>query len=441
LTSKNISFVSLGCPKALVDSEQIVTELVDSGYDVVSGEEDAQVLVVNTCGFIDTAKAESFAVIEQALDEGREVVVTGCLGADKAALLRRFPTLKHVSGPAQVAPVLDAVQTYIPKREGVEAMPREARELLTPPHYAYLKISEGCNHTCSFCIIPDMRGKLRSRAIDDVVNEAKSLVAQGSKELLVIAQDLSAYGVDLKYASAEVDGKELTARLENLCNVLGEIAPWIRLHYVYPYPSVDKLIPLMAQGKILPYLDIPLQHASPRILQAMRRPAAAEKALERIQRWREICPELAIRSTFIVGFPGETSADVGLLLEFLEAAQLDRVGCFTYSSVDGARANALPDQVDESDKIDRQEMVYELQAEISAKRLNRHLGQNLRVLVDEVSPQAIGRSKYDAPDIDGVVYIDGGDELQPGDFAWVRIERHDDHDLYGHLLGKQVQLS
>ena len=453
MSSRRVSYVSLGCPKALVDSEHIVTELLDSGYDVVAEEEPADVLVVNTCGFIDSAKQESYSVIEAALANEQQVIVTGCLGADRQALLQRYPGLAHVSGPAEVAPVVAAVQTYIPPAADKiqrASSPREARQRLTPAHYAYLKISEGCNHDCSFCIIPDMRGPLRSRTVDDVVREAQALVADGTQELLMIAQDLSAYGVDLKYASAEVMERQVETRLLPLCEVLGEFVPWLRLHYVYPYPNVDKLIPLMAAGKILPYLDVPLQHASPRVLKAMRRPAAAEKALERIRRWREICPEMAIRSTFIVGFPGETDDDVGLLLDFLEEAQLDRVGCFTYSAVDGAKANVLADHVDERDKLDRQEIVYEHQAIISAQRLDRHIGQRLRVLVDEPLQAAqpdqagqyvVARSRFDAPEIDGAVYIEGGGELKAGEFAWVDIHRHDDHDLFGSLVGKATQLA
>ncbi len=447
-SSKRVSFVSLGCPKALVDSEHIVTELLDSGYDVVAQEEAADVVVVNTCGFIDAAKAESYAVIEQAIEAQREVVVTGCLGADAQALLTRYPQLQHVSGPAQVAPVVASVDQLLGRGiTQAKPSPREARQRLTPPHYAYLKISEGCNHDCSFCIIPSMRGGLRSRPLRDVLDEAHSLVADGAKELLLIAQDLSAYGVDLKYQSTDVRQRQVETRLLPLCELLGDIAPWVRLHYVYPYPNVDKLIPLMSEGKLLPYLDVPLQHASPRILKAMRRPAAAEKALARIQRWREICPQLAIRSTFIVGFPGETEADVGLLLDFLSEAQLDRVGCFTYSAVEGAAANQLDGAVDERDKLDRQEMVYELQAGISAARLDRLVGQDLRILIDEATPaspggtaQALGRSMFDAPEIDGVVHVAQAEGLSPGDFAWVNIERHDDHDLYASLLGKNAQI-
>jgi len=447
LSAQRVSFVSLGCPKALVDSEHIVTRLSDDGFDVVGEQDAAEVVVVNTCGFIDAAKAESYAAIEQALDMGREVVVTGCMGARRDELLSRYPQLQHVSGPGDVAPVVDAVQGYYPARRAVRAnrwmgpSPREARLRLTPPHYGYLKISEGCNHKCSFCIIPSMRGQLRSNPLESVVAEAQTMAAEGVKELLLIAQDLGAYGSDLKYADASMPGGAVETRLFELCRILADIAPWVRLHYVYPYPSVDRLVELMADGKILPYLDVPLQHASPRILKAMRRPAAAEKALQRIRSWREICPDLAIRSTFIVGFPGETEEDVGLLLDFLAAAQLDRVGCFPYSHVDGAAANQLGGAVDERDMLDRQEMVYELQASISAERLDRLVGKRLQVLVDKSGDVCTARTRYDAPEIDGVVYIkDGGRELHPGDMAWVNIERHDEHDLYGRLQGRATQI-
>ena len=440
--SQRVSFVSLGCPKALVDSEHIVTGLVDHGYDVVAGEDDAEIVVINTCGFIDAAKAESFAAIEGAMAAGKEVVVSGCMGGKGSELQDRFPELKHISGPAQVAPVMQAVQTYLPAASApAELSPQEARVRLTPEHYAYLKISEGCNHDCSFCIIPQMRGRLRSRGIAEVVAEAEQLVADGAKELLVIAQDLSAYGVDLKYQAQNVHGNMIETRLDELCVLLGDIAPWVRLHYVYPYPNVNRLIPLMAQGKILPYLDLPLQHASPRILKAMRRPAAAEKALERIRRWREVCPEIAIRSTFIVGFPGETDEDVGMLLDFLEEAQLDRAGCFTYSAVQGAPANGLADHVDEADKLDRQERVYETQSQISAARLDRFVGQRLRVLVDEAGPQPVARTAWDAPEIDGIVHLQPSLELRAGEFAWVEIQHRDDHDLYGIYAGRGLELS
>jgi ribosomal protein S12 methylthiotransferase len=401
-----------------------VTQLSDDGFEVVGEQDAAEVVVVNTCGFIDAAKAESYAAIEQALNNGREVVVTGCMGAKRDELLSRYPQLQHVSGPGDVAPVVDAVQSFYPARRSAYAdrwvgpSPREARLRLTPSHYGYLKISEGCNHKCSFCIIPSMRGQLRSNPLEAVIEEAEAMAAQG----------------------AMPDGAVET-RLFELCRILSDIAPWVRLHYVYPYPSVDRLVELMADGKILPYLDVPLQHASPRILKAMRRPAAAEKALQRIRSWREICPDLAIRSTFIVGFPGETEEDVGLLLDLLEAAQLDRVGCFTYSHVDGAAANQLGGAVDERDMLDRQEMVYELQANISAQRLDRLVGKRLQVLVDTSGDVSTARTRYDAPEIDGVVYIeDGGRELHPGDMAWVNIVRHDEHDLYGRLQGRTTQI-
>ena len=459
----NISFVSLGCPKALVDSERIVTELGQQGYDIVGEDGQANVVVVNTCGFIDSAKAESFDTIERAFDMGREVVVTGCLGANKLELQERFPELKFISGPADVSPVVDAVNSLpgnllahpaVGSAEQAQTIADSApgtyaaegyRTRLTPEHYAYLKISEGCNHKCSFCIIPDMRGKLRSRPIGALLTEAEQLAETGAKELLVVAQDLSAYGLDIRYQQDSYAGEEMASRLPELCRRLGDIVPWVRLHYVYPYPSVDDLIPLMAEGRILPYLDLPLQHASTKILKAMRRPAAAEKALERINRWRDICPELAIRSTFIVGFPGETEDDVGQLLDFLEQAQLDRVGCFTYSSVAGAQANLLMDHVDERDKLDRQEMVYETQALISASRLQRHVGETLRVLVDDVTDEGlVGRSQFDAPEIDGLVHMsalqDGVSSPKIGDFAWVRIESCDDHDLIGKIVGDGIRI-
>ena len=437
---RNVSFISLGCPKALVDSEHIVTQLLDDGYDVVGGDDPASVVVINTCGFIDAAKQESFEAIDQALDAGKEVVVTGCMGAQEAELRDRFPQLKYISGPAQTAPVMDAVRMHIPGEPAPAALPGEARVRLTPDHFGYLKISEGCNHDCSFCIIPSMRGPLMSRPIDEVVAEAHQMAEQGVKEALVIAQDLSAYGVDLKYRARPVDGVETATRLYELCQVIGGILPWVRLHYVYPYPSVDRLIPLMNEGLILPYLDVPLQHASPRILKSMRRPAAAEKTLARIQRWRELCPDLCIRSTFIVGFPGETDEDVGVLLDFLEQARLDRVGCFTYSDVAGARANDLPGQVEESDKLDRQERVYEVQAGISAQRLARLVGRRMRVLVDEAGAEPVARTQFDAPEIDGVVHLQPNAQLRQGEFAWVEIEGHDDHDLYAHLVGTGVQI-
>jgi len=463
-SSNRVSFVSLGCPKALVDSQDIVTALTATGYEVVGEFDPADVVVVNTCGFIDSAKEESFSAIEDAFAAGRRVVVSGCLGAKRDELLERFPQLEAVSGPANIAPVVDAVQAYLPNQSSKRSLKltpnwQQTQDYgeymqLTPAHYAYLKISEGCNHKCSFCIIPSMRGGLRSRPLDDVLRQAEGLVEQGTKELLVIAQDLSAYGVDIGYAPAPYGGEDVPTRLYELCERLGRIAPWVRLHYVYPYPNVDRLVGLMSEGLILPYLDVPLQHASPSILKAMRRPAAAEKTLARIHAWRERCPEIGIRSTFIVGFPGETDEDVGVLLDFLDEAQLDRVGCFTYSAVDGATANGLADHVDQRDMLDRQEMVYEHQALISADRLNRHVGQTLRVLIDahgpdegddkpEKTPTLLARSQFDAPEIDGHVHVEvpeGTRNPAVGDFAWVRIHRHDDHDLYGELVGQSLAL-
>lgn len=439
--NEKVGLVSLGCPKALVDSEHIATRLLDLGYEVEEGDE-SEVVVINTCGFIDAAKEESLSTIASVLSQGKKVVVTGCMGSAQHELRTAFPALEFISGPADLDPVVNAVQSYLPNQEAA-ILPGEARARLTADHFAYLKISEGCNHKCSFCIIPNMRGKLRSRALPDIIEEARRLIDDGVKEIALIAQDLSAYGLDRRYESVSIAGQSYRSDIQNLCELVGGLGAWLRLHYVYPYPHVDHLIPLMRDGLVLPYLDVPLQHASPRILKAMRRPAAAEKALERIRAWREVCPDLAIRSTFIVGFPGETDEDVGLLLDFLEEAQLDRAGCFTYSAVEGARANALAGHVDEQDKLDRQERVYELQSEISLQRLRRHVGKRLRVLVDgRTSDGLLGRSMYDAPDIDGLVYIRSTEaqNLVEGDFVWVDITESDDHDLYGDLVAQEIQL-
>ncbi len=440
-----VGFVSLGCPKALVDSEQILTRLTADGYRTVDAYEDADVVVVNTCGFIDAAVEESLDTIEQALGSNGRVIVTGCLGAQAERLRTRFPTLLDVSGPQATDAVVAAVHAHAPlagtPAVDLEALMGPAGIKLTPPHYAYLKISEGCNHTCSFCIIPSMRGKLRSRLIDDVLAEAQRLADSGVQEVMVIAQDTSAYGVDLRYRSATHGGRTLRTDLETLCRELGTIIPWVRLHYVYPYPHVDRLVPLMADGLLLPYLDVPLQHADPQILKAMRRPAAVENTLERLRRWREICPDITVRSTFIVGFPGETDAAFGRLLDFLEEAELDRVGCFTYSNVDGARAQALPDQVEPGVMLDRQEQLMELQAGISEAKLARRVGQRLEGLVDEAgSDGVIARTRGDAPEIDGIVQVDGADGLAPGDRAWVRITGSDAHDLTAEYLGTRVDL-
>jgi len=435
-----VGFISLGCPKALVDSERILTQLKMDGYDVVPSYNDADVVVVNTCGFIDSAKQESLDAINEAMKENGKVIVTGCMGKGKDAetILEQNPDVLAVTGPQAYEEVVGAVHEWIPNTKvhnpHIDLVPEQGVKL-TPRHYSYLKISEGCNHKCTFCIIPDMRGRLVSRPAGDVLAEADRLVAAGTKELLVISQDTSAYGLDLKYRTSFWDGRPVKTRMLELCEVLGEMGVWVRLHYVYPYPHVDEIIPLMAEGKILPYLDIPLQHASPKILKSMKRPAAAENNLERIKAWRKICPELTIRSTFIVGFPGETEEDFQLLLDFLEDAQLDRVGCFTYSAVDGAKANELADPVPEEVKETRQKRFMETQALISAKRLQAKVGSTQTVLIDEVTAEgAVARTMADAPEIDGCVFIDGATHLSPGDFVQVEIEEADEYDLWGHLV-------
>lgn len=436
MSNSKVGFVSLGCPKALVDSERILTQLRLDGYDIVPSYEDADVVVVNTCGFIDSAKQESLDAINEAINENGRVIVTGCMGKGKDAetIQKAHPSVLSVSGPADYEQVVGAVHQYVPTEKKTEYNPHidlVPNIKLTPRHYSYLKISEGCNHRCSFCIIPSMRGDLVSRPIADVVTEAKQLVESGTRELLVISQDTSAYGVDLKYKLDFVDGSALETRMQDLAVALGELSVWVRLHYVYPYPHVDKVIPLMAEGKILPYLDIPFQHASPRILKLMKRPGNQEKTLERIKAWREVCPDLVIRSTFIVGFPGETEDDFQMLLDWLEEAQLDRVGCFQYSPVDGATANDLPDPVPDDIKQERWERFMETQQRISAHRLQQRIGQQLEVLIDVVDDEgAIGRSYADAPEIDGKVYLDGITDLQPGDALLVDIVGADDYDLW-----------
>lgn len=437
---KRVGMVSLGCPKALVDSERILTQLKLEGYDVVPTYKDADVVVINTCGFIDSAKQESLDAINEAMKENGKVIVTGCMGKGKDAetIRERNPGILAVTGPQAYEEVVGAVHAWIPPSKNhnphIDLIPPQGVKL-TPRHYSYLKISEGCNHKCTFCIIPDMRGKLVSREAGSVLDEAERLVAAGTKELLVISQDTSAYGVDLKYKTSFWQGRPVKTRMLELCEALGEMGVWVRLHYVYPYPHVDDVIPLMAAGKIVPYLDIPFQHASPKVLKAMKRPAAAENNLERIKAWRAICPELTIRSTFIVGFPGETEEDFQMLLDFLEEAQLDRVGCFTYSAVDGAKANALADPVPEEVKLERQQRFMEVQARISAERLQAKIGTIQKVLVDEVTPEgAVARSQADAPEIDGSVFIDGATHLKPGDFVNVQIEEADDYDMWGHIV-------
>jgi ribosomal protein S12 methylthiotransferase len=439
-TSGKVGFVSLGCPKALVDSERILTQLRLDGYDVVSSYDDADVVVVNTCGFIDSAKQESLDAIAEAMKENGRVIVTGCMGKGKdAELIReRNPGLLAVTGPQAYEDVVGAVHEWMPPAAEhdpfIDLLPPQGIKL-TPRHYSYLKISEGCNHACTFCIIPDMRGRLVSRPAGDVLSEAQHLVEAGTRELLVISQDTSAYGVDLKYRTSFWEGRPVRTRMLELCQALGELGVWVRLHYVYPYPHVDEVIPLMAEGKILPYLDIPFQHASPGVLKAMKRPAASEDNLKRIESWRRVCPELTLRSTFIVGFPGETEQDFELLLRFLEEARLDRVGCFAYSAVEGAQANALPGAVSEEVKQERLDRFMTLQARISAENLSRKIGSVQQVLVDEVTPEgAVARSRADAPEIDGNVFIDGATHLKPGDLLQVRIDDADEYDLWGSLL-------
>ncbi|ACK79426.1 30S ribosomal protein S12 methylthiotransferase RimO [Acidithiobacillus ferrooxidans] len=438
-TPPKVGFVSLGCPKATVDSERILTQLRAEGYLLVGDYANADVVVVNTCGFIDAAVEESLEAIGEALDENGKVVVTGCLGAREGGDFVRgaHPKVLAVTGPNQAGAVLDAIHAALPPAHDpyTDLVPPQGLRL-TPPHYAYLKISEGCNQSCSFCIIPSMRGKLVSRAPDDILREAEALVAGGAKELLVISQDTGAYGVDRKYRTAFHNGRPLKTRITDLCAALGELGVWVRLHYVYPYPHIDELLPLMAEGKILPYLDVPLQHGSPRILKAMRRPAAAEKTLDRILGWRQAVPDLIIRSTFIVGFPGETDADFAELLDFLRAAELDRVGCFAYSAVEGAPANAIAGAVPEPVKEERRAAFMAVQEAISRQRLQRRVGQRQRVLVDAMARggRVIARSASDAPEIDGVVHLGKAAGLQVGDWVEVAITRADAHDLYGMVV-------
>jgi ribosomal protein S12 methylthiotransferase len=434
--SKKVGFVSLGCPKALVDSERILTQLRMDGYDIVPSYEDADVVVVNTCGFIDSAKQESLDAIGEAIRENGKVIVTGCMGKNAEDILKVHPKVLSVTGPQAYEQVVGAVHEVIPAPVRgthdpfIDLVPPQGIKL-TPRHYAYLKISEGCNHRCSFCIIPSLRGDLVSRPVGEVLEEAERLARAGVRELLVISQDTSAYGVDLKYRTGFWQGRPVKGNMQGLCEALADLGIWVRLHYVYPYPHVDKVIPLMAEGRILPYLDVPFQHGSPRVLKAMKRPAAAENTLERIAEWRRICPELTLRSTFIVGFPGETDQDFEELLDFLDEAQLDRVGCFTYSAVDGAPANELPGAVPEEVKQERWERFMEHQQAISAARLQQKVGQEMDVLVDAIEEgRAIARSKADAPEIDGVVYIDDPEGLQVGDLVTVRILDADDYDLY-----------
>ena len=436
--SSKVGFISLGCPKALVDSERILTRLRRDGYTVVNSYDEADVVVVNTCGFIDSARAESLEAIDEALAENGRVIVTGCLGVQAGELQSRFPDILTVTGPQQYDQVVDAVHQHLPvpvqHDPFIDLLPPQGIKL-TPPHYSYLKIAEGCNHKCSFCIIPSMRGRLVSRDIDDVLGEAEGLVNAGVRELLVIAQDTSAYGSDIHYRPGTWHGSSIRANLQGLCEALGSLGVWVRLHYVYPYPHVDDIIPLMADGTILPYLDIPFQHGSPAVLKRMRRPAAAENTMARIEAWRKICPDLTIRSTFIVGFPGETEAEFEELLAFLQEAQLDRVGCFQYSPVAGAAANSLDGSVPDAIKEQRWHRFMQLQAGISSAKLSRKVGQTLPVLIDDANEdEYIGRSYADAPEIDGLVYVVSTSELHPGDIVDVRIDRSGDYDLWGEVI-------
>jgi ribosomal protein S12 methylthiotransferase len=433
-----VGFVSLGCPKALVDSERILTQLRMEGYEVVATYQDADVVVVNTCGFIDSAKAESLEVIGEAIKENGKVIVTGCMGVEEGSIRDVHPSVLSVTGPQQYEQVVNAVHEVVPPRQDhnplIDLVPPQGIKL-TPRHYAYLKISEGCNHSCSFCIIPSMRGKLVSRPVGEVLNEAERLVKSGVKELLVISQDTSAYGVDMKYKTDFWNGQPVKTRMTELCQALSTLGVWVRLHYVYPYPHVDELIPLMAAGKILPYLDIPFQHASPKVLKAMKRPAFEDKTLARIKNWREICPELTIRSTFIVGFPGETEEDFQYLLNWLTEAQLDRVGCFQYSPVEGAPANDLDlDVVPDDVKQDRWDRFMAHQQAISTARLQLKVGKEMDVLIDEVDDQgAVARCYADAPEIDGSVFI-ASTAVSPGDKVRVRIVDADEYDMWAELV-------
>lgn len=435
-SSPTVGFVSLGCPKASSDAERILTQLRAEGYEISSSYQGSDLVIVNTCGFIDEAVTESLDAIGEALTENGKVIVTGCLGAKGNVVRDTHPSVLAVTGPHATQEVMEQVHARLPKPHDpfVDLVP-EAGIRLTPPHFAYLKISEGCNHSCTFCIIPSLRGPLVSRPIGDVYQEAKALAESGVRELLVISQDTSAYGVDLKYRTGFVGGRPMKTRLKELCEALAEFGIWVRLHYVYPYPSVDELIPLMAEGKILPYLDVPFQHASPRILKAMQRPASAENNLERIRAWREICPDITIRSTFIAGFPGETEAEFEELLQFLETARLDRVGCFAYSPVEGAAANALPGALPDEVREERRRYVMELQEDISADIMAAKIDKEMTVLVDAVDEEgAIARSSADAPEIDGVVYLDGVFDVNPGDFLQVRIVDADAFDLYAQRI-------
>ena len=441
--SSRIGFISLGCPKALVDSEQIMTKLRSEGYDLVPTYRDADLVVVNTCGFIDAAVEESLDAIGEALRENGKVIVTGCLGSREEEIRARHPQVLKITGAHAYEAVVEAVHEHLPPAHDpfIDLVPPEGIKL-TPRHYAYLKISEGCNHRCTFCIIPSLRGDLVSRPVGEVLQEAERLVSAGVKELLVVSQDTSAYGVDRRYRTDFWNGRPVKTRFYELAQALGGLDAWVRLHYVYPYPHVDEVIPLMAEGLILPYLDIPFQHASEHILKAMKRPGDTSNILARIRKWREICPDLTIRSTFIAGFPGETDEDFEELLDFLDQAQLDRVGCFAYSPVEGAKANELPGAVPEEIKQERLARLMAFQEDISAARLASRVGQRETVVIDEVVEEgAVARTRYDAPDIDGQVFIDGATHLKVGDRVEVIIEEADEHDLWAHLAEPLVKAS
>jgi len=439
MSSPKVGFVSLGCPKALVDSERILTQLRTEGYQIVPDYNNADVVVVNTCGFIDSAKAESLDAIGEAIAENGRVIVTGCMGVEESVIRAVHPSVLAVTGPQQYEQVVRAVHEAAPPNAShdpfLDLVPQQGIKL-TPRHYAYLKISEGCNHRCSFCIIPSMRGDLVSRPVGDVLEEAQRLAKAGVKELLVISQDTSAYGVDVKYRSGFWNGRPVKTRMTELCSALSELGIWVRLHYVYPYPHVDEVIPLMAEGKILPYLDIPFQHASPRILKAMKRPAFEDKTMARIHRWREQCPDITLRSTFIVGFPGETESDFQYLLDWMSEAQLDRVGCFQYSPVQGAPANALDGAVPDEVKQERWDRFMAHQQAISTERLAKRVGREIDVLIDEVDEDgAVGRSSADAPEIDGSVFVESDTPLKPGDLIRARVTDSDEYDLWAEKIG------
>ncbi len=433
-----VGFVSLGCPKALVDSENILTQLKTEGYSVVNDYSNAELVIINTCGFIDSAITESLDAIGEAMLENGKVIVTGCLGAKSDLIQSKYPNLLGITGPHATLEVMNLVHKNLEKpahNPYIDLLPAQGVKL-TPKHYAYLKISEGCNNTCTFCIIPDMRGKLDSYSIDKVLIQAENLVKSGCKELLVISQDTSAYGVDLKYKTSFYNGRPIKTKMLDLCNELGRLGVWVRLHYVYPYPHVDNIIPLMAENKILPYLDIPFQHASTNILKAMKRPANVDNILERLKKWRQICPDLSIRSTFIVGFPGETEADFQELLDFLTEAQLEKVGCFKYSNVDGAKANELPNKVPEELKDDRYHRFMQHQLNISKNKLTNKIGKEIPVIVDEISKKyIIARTKYDAPEIDGLVYIknNGKNNITVGNIVNAKIISSKNYDLFANL--------